>query len=97
MMRSYCETTACRRQFLLGYFGEELAEPCGHCDCCRSGTAGERSGGERPFPVGSTVEHDDWGAGQVMHYEEDRVTVLFEGIGYRTLALDVVRRNDLLH
>ena len=30
----YCETTRCRRQVLLGYFGEERAEPCGNCDVC---------------------------------------------------------------
>jgi ATP-dependent DNA helicase RecQ len=30
----YCETTRCRRQVLLGYFGEELASPCGNCDVC---------------------------------------------------------------
>ncbi|TSE07598.1 DNA helicase RecQ [Mesorhizobium intechi] len=29
----YCETAQCRRQVLLGYFGEE-AEPCGNCDNC---------------------------------------------------------------
>jgi len=28
-----CETTACRRQRLLGYFGEE-SSPCGNCDTC---------------------------------------------------------------
>ncbi|MCP4352038.1 MAG: DNA helicase RecQ [Desulfobacterales bacterium] len=33
-MLGYCETTRCRRQVLLGYFGEELAEPCGNCDIC---------------------------------------------------------------
>ncbi|MCG8356911.1 MAG: RecQ family ATP-dependent DNA helicase, partial [Kiloniellales bacterium] len=27
----YCETTRCRRQVLLAYFGETLAEPCGNC------------------------------------------------------------------
>jgi len=27
------EATACRRQYLLGYFGER-AEPCGNCDLC---------------------------------------------------------------
>ena len=30
----YCETATCRRQVLLGYFGEQLAEPCGNCDIC---------------------------------------------------------------
>ncbi|MER9400162.1 DNA helicase RecQ [Mesorhizobium sp. M0615] len=29
----YCETAECRRQVLLGYFGEE-AVPCGNCDNC---------------------------------------------------------------
>lgn len=32
-MLGLCETTACRRQTLLGYFGEE-ARPCGNCDNC---------------------------------------------------------------
>lgn len=31
----YCETTACRRQVLLRYFGETLEEPCGNCGTCR--------------------------------------------------------------
>lgn len=30
----YCETARCRRQVLLGYFGEDLLEPCGNCDTC---------------------------------------------------------------
>jgi len=29
-----CETTACRRQVLLEYFGDHLDEPCGNCDTC---------------------------------------------------------------
>ena len=30
----FAETTACRRQRLLAYFGETLARPCGNCDNC---------------------------------------------------------------
>ena len=48
MIRSYAETHRCRRQFLLGYFGEDLPEPCGNCDTCTDGTAqlpDHRSGG----------------------------------------------------
>jgi len=31
----YCESTACRRQTLLGYFGEPHPGACGHCDNCQ--------------------------------------------------------------
>ncbi len=33
-MLGLCEITSCRRQTLLAYFGETLAEPCGNCDTC---------------------------------------------------------------
>ncbi|MDZ8171458.1 DNA helicase RecQ [Microbacterium sp. SSW1-59] len=32
-MLALCETVACRRQNLLGYFGQE-SDPCGNCDTC---------------------------------------------------------------
>jgi ATP-dependent DNA helicase RecQ len=31
----FCETISCRRQALLGYFGERHHHPCGNCDNCR--------------------------------------------------------------
>lgn len=30
----FCETTVCRRQALLNYFGEPYSAPCGNCDNC---------------------------------------------------------------
>jgi ATP-dependent DNA helicase RecQ len=32
----YCETVSCRRQVLLGYFGETDHAACGNCDNCRT-------------------------------------------------------------
>lgn len=34
-MLALCELTTCRRQTLLGYFGETLEQPCGNCDNCQ--------------------------------------------------------------
>ena len=33
-MLGYCELTSCRRQSLLGYFGDAPSAPCGNCDNC---------------------------------------------------------------
>src|SRR5690606_31579632 len=30
----WCETTDCRRQSLLAYFGDVMEKPCGNCDTC---------------------------------------------------------------
>jgi ATP-dependent DNA helicase RecQ len=35
-LTGYCEAVGCRRQALLGYFGEPDHPPCGNCDNCRS-------------------------------------------------------------
>lgn len=104
MMRAYAETEGCRRQFLLGYFGEELEDPCGHCDTCASGSAArveeraDEAEGERKgdWPVGLQVAHEEWGEGSVVSDDGDRITVLFGQEGYRTLALEVVEGSDVL-
>jgi ATP-dependent DNA helicase RecQ len=99
MMREYAETSDCRRQFLLGYFGERLDGRCGHCDTCQAGTASDRPPADRDaaaFPPGSLVEHRKLGPGVVMRLEHDRLTVLFEQTGYKTLSLETVRRRGLL-
>ncbi|SDL78532.1 ATP-dependent DNA helicase RecQ [Arthrobacter sp. ov407] len=104
MMRGYAETDGCRRQFLLGYFGEDLPEPCGNCDTCADGSAVEEdyddgaaaaTGGE-PFPLQAAVIHKEWGPGLVMRHEEDVITVLFEQEGYKTLSRQAVTEGKLL-
>lgn len=111
MMRGYAETDGCRRQFLLGYFGEDLPAPCGNCDACteaqrpgpvREVSAEDDDGGpaghavDVPFPVQSPVTHKKWGAGLVMRCEEDVITVLFEREGYKTLSRKAVLEGKLL-
>jgi ATP-dependent DNA helicase RecQ len=98
MMRRYAELTDCRRRFLLTYFGEQVFEPCGRCDNCDEGrsTAPPPSRGDRAFAAGTRVEHTEWGPGTVLANEGDRLTVLFETVGYKELAADVVLGEDLL-
>jgi ATP-dependent DNA helicase RecQ len=102
MMRGYAETTDCRRRLLLGYFGEQVVDPCGHCDNCEAGTsraaepASDSAAAEEGLESRTTVRHPEWGEGVVMSTEPDRVTVLFAEHGYKTLSLDAVRENSLL-
>jgi ATP-dependent DNA helicase RecQ len=96
MMRGYAETTQCRRQFLLGYFGEQLDEPCGNCDNCSTGIAREQVDDDTPFPVETMVEHSEWGNGIVMRVEDDRLVVLFDEVGYKTLGIAAVVEHNLL-
>jgi ATP-dependent DNA helicase RecQ len=97
MMRGLAETRACRREFVLSYFGEPFEGPCGGCDNCRAGLVSAGHDGDEPFAVGSRVAHPEWGSGVVQRYEDDHaVVVLFDSVGYKTLALDVVVERDLL-
>jgi ATP-dependent DNA helicase RecQ len=94
MMRQFAETTQCRGQALLAYFGEHLDRPCGHCDRCLEPRSAPAAKG--PYPVHSTVRHSEWGPGMVLRYEGQQMTVLFDEVGYKTLSVPVVVRQGLL-
>jgi ATP-dependent DNA helicase RecQ len=79
---------------LLQLLGEDRDGPCGNCDNCDAGTSTTVE--DRPFALGQRVEHAEWGTGTVQQYEPGRVVVLFEEVGFRTLALDVVEERGLL-
>jgi ATP-dependent DNA helicase RecQ len=93
MMWQYAQSTECRGQALLAYFGDHLDRPCGHCDRCLTPAAPKPKG---PYPVHSTVRHAEWGSGMVLHYEGEQMTVLFDRVGYKTLSVPVVVRQGLL-
>jgi ATP-dependent DNA helicase RecQ len=99
MMRAYAEADTCRREVILTYFGEPYEGPCGFCDVCERGAgagAEVEADQERPFPLGDRVVHREWGPGVVQRYEPGQVIVLFDTVGWRTLALDVVVERALL-
>ncbi|HEY0889998.1 MAG TPA: ATP-dependent DNA helicase RecQ [Nocardioides sp.] len=97
MMRGYAETDRCRADFLVGYFGEELDARCGVCDNCRAGTASDPADQrDAAYPVQSRVRHEDFGTGVVTDVEDDRLTILFDEVGYRTLSLALVEDQHLL-
>jgi ATP-dependent DNA helicase RecQ len=97
MMRGYAETRDCRRQYILNYFGEAYDDPCPNCDNCQAGHTIEEDATKQPFPLNSEVRHDAWGQGLVVRYEgDDRVVVLFDQVGYKTLSVPTVLDGDLL-
>lgn len=96
MVERYADGDGCRWQALLAYFGEPTDDPCGRCDRCDEGLPTAVPEGDRPFPLDARVEHRSFGPGQVVAYEQDTVTVLFDEAGYRTLAVDLVVEHDLL-
>jgi ATP-dependent DNA helicase RecQ len=99
MMEQYAQTTGCRREFILNYFGERYPRlTCGGCDNCLKGR-GSEDRVERiafAFNFGDRVRHEVWQEGIVQRVKEDVVTVLFPRVGYKTLSIPAVESNGLL-
>jgi len=98
MLRGYAEDDACRRELLLTYFGEPFEPPCGACDNCEAGLSSDPrpDPDDLPFPVDARVRHKAWGPGRVLRYDGDRMVVLFDRAGYRTLSVTTVLERRLL-
>jgi ATP-dependent DNA helicase RecQ len=94
MMRRYAEHTGCRRSFLLTYFGQDYAGPCGNCD--NDLLPGAAAAAAEPFAIGERVRSERWGEGTVQRYDDDQLTVLFDEHGYRDLLVPLVVERKLL-
>lgn len=96
MMRGYAEVRECRRNYLLNYFGEHKDDRCGICDNCRQGISEPQHDRRQPYELNSDVIHRTWGKGTVMRYEGDKIVILFDRVGYKTLSLDAAVFRGLL-
>jgi ATP-dependent DNA helicase RecQ len=91
MMRTFVESDACRWSLITGYLGSSELDTCGHCDSCRQHgrTRASGNGHER-------VRHSEFGEGSVVDAEGDRIVVLFDTSGYKTLSRTLVQDEGLL-
>jgi ATP-dependent DNA helicase RecQ len=80
-MVRYCESTMCRVRILATYFGERAPPPCGRCDRC---VRGKRAA--RPLVV-----HPEFGEGELIAQNGDRVTVFFPLVGEKTLRAQYIK------
>ncbi|WP_016872306.1 helicase-related protein [Chlorogloeopsis fritschii] len=90
MMRNYAEVRDCRRRFLLNYFGEPRQKACGFCNNCQAGIVVEENLQNQPFAINSAVIHTNFAKGRVLRYEGDKMVILFDKVGYKTFAVELV-------
>jgi hypothetical protein len=72
---------------MLGYFGEGHEPPRGNCDVCEKlGDGAATDGALALFGVGERVMHGAWGTGTIGRVEHERITVVFDTVGYKARA-----------
>ncbi len=103
MMRCFAENDSCRRRFILNYFGEEAeADRCMMCDNDMRRADEQRvvvieeQVVESIFNMGDRVMHEAWGPGVVQSVDVSSLTVLFENVGYKVLATELIQERGLL-
>jgi len=55
-MQEYADTSACRREYLLRYFGDDYTGPCHNCDNCEARAQGDEDGMNVDSNVGTRRE-----------------------------------------
>ena len=67
-MANYCQTTGCLRNYILRYFGEEPAAPCGSCGNCDRMYAETDMTAQAKWMINGVVEtHGRYGKGVVLN------------------------------
>ena len=95
MVRTYADSTDCRRRIVLELLGESHPQRCGHCDNCDRGESMDSD--DRPFAVGQRVRHPEWGEGHGPDVRGGRPGGgALRRAGYKTLSLQVVEGHHLL-
>ena len=96
MMRGYAEADGCRR-VRPRVLRRAVRPAVRGVRRVRRGSwrdLGRRRG--RAIRGGRALAHREWGPGTVQRTEDDMLTVVFDGVGYKTLALEVIEENGLL-
>jgi len=50
----------------------------------------------KPYPLDSRVKHKSWGEGMVIRYEANKVVILFDEAGYKTIEVGMALLGGLL-
>ena len=96
MMRAYAETDGCRRGVPPLLLRRAVRAAVRALRQLRRRAGARRRRAERAVRGRRARRAREWGEGVVQRYEDDAVVVLFDEVGYKTLALDVVRERSIL-